>query len=540
MEDISPSNEKIIDISPDKRHEEQETVVSVASNKKPRLSREKNIQIWAKENQVDLNQPIIGNDANASANAQSDAQSYGQSYGQSHVVQSRGNRGRNSGSFWAHGENRGKNRSGNNKNGHSQRNEEFFIGQRLRQINGPTTELDSTNDIEEFKFSGRNRLYVGNLTSEMTSEEKIRELFKPYGELGDIFINTEKNFAFVKVDYHTNAEKAKRALDGTTVSGRQLRVRFAPNQTVVRVSNLSPYVSNELLQKSFEIFGTVERAIIMVDDRGNHTGEGIVEFATKTAVNHCLRLCHENCFFLTASLRPCIVELNDINDDNDGMPEKALSKTMQYNNERNIGPRFADPDSFEHEYGFRWKQLHALYKTKMNSLKRELKLEEEKLDAQMDYIRNERETELLRQELRQREAENERRKMELEMRQKQYQEVNLLESAALIRRQNQVRDNMMKPETPFRPQNQENDMMRIYKPQNSNGFGGICDYNARSMSFESSPFVVFGDEKENCPNNQDGNIPVKDGQDLSFEDMNRNNMNREFGNDGGLWGRRSI
>lgn len=60
------------------------------------------------------------------------------------------------------------------------------------------------------------------------------------------------------------------------------------------------------------------------------------------------------------------------------------------------GPRLAEVGSFEHEYGTRWKQLHELYKQKQEALKREIQMEEEKLDAQMQYVRYEHETELLR------------------------------------------------------------------------------------------------------------------------------------------------
>ena len=277
------------------------------------------------------------------------------------------------------------------------RNDDFFVSQRLRAISGPTHELPQIEHSEETKFSGRNRLYVGNLTNDVT-EEDLRELFKPFGEIGEVFSNPEKNFAFLKMDFHANAERAKRELDGTMRKGRMLRVRYAPNATILRVSNLTPFVSNELLYKSFEVFGPVERASVTVDDRGKSTGEGIVEFAKKSSANMCLRFCNEKCFFLTASLRPCVVEPFEANEDTDGLPDKSLNKKLpEFNHERNVGPRFAEVGSFEHEYGTRWKQLHELFKTKQEALKRELKMEEEKLEAQMEYARYEHETELLRQ-----------------------------------------------------------------------------------------------------------------------------------------------
>ena len=61
------------------------------------------------------------------------------------------------------------------------------------------------------------------------------------------------------------------------------------------------------------------------------------------------------------------------------------------------GPRFAKPGSFEYEFGTRWKQIHELYKQKEEALKREMKLEEEKLEAQLQYAKYEHETELLRE-----------------------------------------------------------------------------------------------------------------------------------------------
>ncbi|KAI8035332.1 hypothetical protein M5D96_011880 [Drosophila gunungcola] len=295
--------------------------------------------------------------------------------------------------------------------------EDFFIAQRLRSIAGPTFELEPIELPTETKFSGRNRLYV---------------------------------------DYHINAEKAKRALDGSMRKGRQLRVRFAPNATILRVSNLTPFVSNELLYKSFEIFGPIERASITVDDRGKHTGEGI-------------------------------------------MPD--------FNQERSIGPRFADLSSFEHEYGSRWKQLHNLFKSKQDALKRELKMEEDKLEAQMEYARYEQETELLRQELRKREVDNERKKLEWEMREKQAEEMRKREEETMRRHQGEMQNVMNRQEEDILRRQQENNLFMQAQQLNSlldqqEGFGnGGGGNNSSFDNFggnSNSPFEVFrGNTKNN-------------------------------------------
>lgn len=293
------------------------------------------------------------------------------------------------------GDQRGRGRRSRNSTGN--RNDEYFVNQRLRAI-GSTLELEPIELEADMKFSVRNRLYIGNLTSEVAKDEGLREIFQPYGEISDIFINSEKSFAFIRVDYHLNALKAQRALDGTILNGRQLRIRFASSESVVRVRNLTGFVSNELLYRAFEIFGPIERAIVKVDDRGNSKCEGIVEFSKKSSANACLRLCAENCFFLTATLRPCIVEPMEQMDETIGMPDKALNKSsQQFISERSCGPRFAALDSFEYEYGIKWKQLWNEYEMKNSSLERELKREEQKLEIQLDFLRNERETEMLRQ-----------------------------------------------------------------------------------------------------------------------------------------------
>lgn len=361
-------------------------------------------------------------------------------------------------------------------------NQDSSINQKLRLLNGPTHDLPSVEPAE-IKFSGRNRLYIGNLTSDVT-EEELKELFKPYGEISEAFINKEKNFAFLKIDYHVNAERAKKELDGTIRKNRQIRIRFAPNATTLRVKNLTPFVSNELLYKAFEVFGQLERAVIIVDDRGKPTGEGIVEFARKSGAVCAQKYCNEKCFFLTSSLRPCVVEPFEHIDDTDGYPEKSLSKKNQdYFKARNSGPRFAEVGSFEHEFGTRWKQLHELFKQKQEALKRELQMEEEKLEAQMEFARYEHETELLREQLRMREQDRDRQKEEWEKRNRQMEEFRQRDEQQMRRQQEDMQMRMQRQEEELKRRQQENTLFMQAQQlsnmldqqemnQNYNGGGG--------------------------------------------------------------------
>jgi len=101
--------------------------------------------------------------------------------------------------------------------------------------------------MTEKRFNGRSRLYIGNFTNDM-SEEQLKEIMAQYGEVGEVFYNKEKNFAFLRMGNRLEAEKAKRELDGQMRNGRPMKVRFAPHQGAVVVKNLGPGVQRALAQ----------------------------------------------------------------------------------------------------------------------------------------------------------------------------------------------------------------------------------------------------------------------------------------------------
>lgn len=332
------------------------------------------------------------------------------------------------------------------------------------------------------KFTGRSRLYIGNLSSD-TTEEGLKEMLTPFGEVGEIFYNREKRFAFVRVGTKHEAEKAKRELDGQMKNGQMLRIRSAPHPAAVKVHNLGPWVTNELLHKAFSIFGDIERAIVFVDDRGRSKGEGVVEFERKPAAMEAVKRCQENCFFLTASVRPVVVELDEDNEDEDGFQERNQpKKNPEYVSEREVGPRFADPGSFEQNYGSQWKALYETKKQKMLALEREMKIEEEKLIAQMEYARYEHETETLRAQLREREASRDNQRAVWEARQREVHEMFQHEQGRM-QRQDEFVGNRMQPDTPLRQRQQEN---ALYLQAQE--LSQILDQQESSLATRAKPF----------------------------------------------------
>jgi proline- and glutamine-rich splicing factor len=321
-------------------------------------------------------------------------------------------------------------------------------------IPGPTTNLPN-KETDPKKTSGRCRLFIGNLTPDVT-EEQFKNMFNQYGELSEVFLNAQKGFGFVKMDKRENAEAARAALDGIHRNGRTIRVRFATHCASLRVRNLSPWVSNELLEKAFSIFGEVERAVVIVDERGKPIGEGIVEFARKPGAQQALKRCIEGCFLLTSSPRPVVVEPLDHKDEEDGHPEKVLPKTnQQYIKEREIGPRFAHPNTFEYEFANKWKQLYEVEKQKRELLEKEVKEDRDRLEDQMEFSLYEYETNMLREKLRQREQDAN----------------NLLREREMRRRdQDRMRDDQKRQEEMMRQQQEEflrrNDDMRRRQEDN--------------------------------------------------------------------------
>ena len=72
-----------------------------------------------------------------------------------------------------------------------------------RSNNSFTGSPSSAGFKKERKFTGRCRLFVGNLVS--CDEEELSTMFKKYGEVAETFVNKEKGFGFIRLVSHINS-----------------------------------------------------------------------------------------------------------------------------------------------------------------------------------------------------------------------------------------------------------------------------------------------------------------------------------------------
>ena len=57
---------------------------------------------------------------------------------------------------------------------------------------------DEETEAAEKKFTGRCRLFVGNLPND-TKEDAFKKLFEPFGEFTEVYVNTLRGFGFIRM-----------------------------------------------------------------------------------------------------------------------------------------------------------------------------------------------------------------------------------------------------------------------------------------------------------------------------------------------------
>lgn len=153
-------------------------------------------------------------------------------------------------------------------------------------------------------------VYVKNLSNDYDTDEKVKNLFEPYGSITSAVVALDdegksKGFGFVCFATSEGAEAAVNELNGKEMSnGKNLFVgraqkkaereaelrrkvemfkmdRISRSQGVnLYVKNLEDVINDERLQKEFSAFGTITSAKVMTDEKGRSKGFGFVCFST--------------------------------------------------------------------------------------------------------------------------------------------------------------------------------------------------------------------------------------------------------------------
>ncbi|PAV83281.1 hypothetical protein WR25_19825 [Diploscapter pachys] len=163
-----------------------------------------------------------------------------------------------------------------------------------------------------------------------------------------------------------------------------------------------------MLYHAFSHFGEVERAVHIVDEKGRPTGEGIVEFERKNNCAEAIAAIREKVFLLTSNPKPLIAEPLEPKDEDDGLAERMIPRTAHLIKEREMGPRFPSPNSFEFVYGQKWKDLYEMEKQRRAALEDELKEARKRLEQDMELAYQDYQAQMLREDLQRRQQELER------------------------------------------------------------------------------------------------------------------------------------
>jgi cold-inducible RNA-binding protein len=101
------------------------------------------------------------------------------------------------------------------------------------------------------------KLFVGNLSFK-TSQDGLRRLFEPLGEVKDVFVAMDRatgksrGFAFVEMGSEGEAAEAIRQLNGRELDGRALRINAAEDRPARRPGAPRDFAAPRGMSPSFD------------------------------------------------------------------------------------------------------------------------------------------------------------------------------------------------------------------------------------------------------------------------------------------------
>ena len=87
---------------------------------------------------------------------------------------------------------------GDKSHGHGRSDSRNKHSNHSKDTTDDSTQNAEVKSGEEKKFTGRCRLFVGNLTQDV-SEDDFRKMFQQYGEVSEVYVNSGRGFGFVRL-----------------------------------------------------------------------------------------------------------------------------------------------------------------------------------------------------------------------------------------------------------------------------------------------------------------------------------------------------
>lgn len=136
---------------------------------------------------------------------------------------------------------------------------DFFVCDQDNNVEGKFKNNGASTQNTEKNDDNRNVIYVGRLPhyfSEQALKNLITMHFGAYGQIEELFINTKRNFAFVKFKNASDASTAVKKMHGFIVNNRRLKCDFSRLQVIpqknINYANASNNKrDNENFQKAY-------------------------------------------------------------------------------------------------------------------------------------------------------------------------------------------------------------------------------------------------------------------------------------------------
>ena len=144
------------------------------------------------------------------------------------------------------------------------------------------------------------KLFVGSV-SESATEDDLRELFRPCGELTDVYVpknadtGAGRGFAFVSYLTVDEATAARNTLNGAELLGKSIRLDYAevkepgggggggvskPPSFKLFLGNISQECSEDHLREAFGAYGEITDCFLPKDENGGNKGIAFLSFSS--------------------------------------------------------------------------------------------------------------------------------------------------------------------------------------------------------------------------------------------------------------------